>query len=46
MEDDFDKYHEKIVKHFLNGITRNLILWIIFNQRIHGYGILKKLDEF
>lgn len=38
--------HLKLVKHFSNGITHNLILWIISKEPIHGYGIMKKLDEF
>lgn len=38
--------YEKIVKQFSNGITHNLILWIISKQTIHGYGIMKKLEEF
>ena len=36
----------KILKHFSNGITHNLILWIISKEPIHGYGIMKKLDDF
>jgi len=36
----------KLIKYFSNGITHNLILWIISNESIHGYGIMKKLDEF
>lgn len=43
---DFDKTHEKLLKHFSNGITHKLILWIISKEDIHGYGIMKKLDEF
>ena len=43
---DVDETHKKIFKHFSNGITHNLILWIISKQTIHGYGIMKKLDEF
>lgn len=36
-----------IVKHYVNGISRFLILWIIkYNKSIHGYGILKELNEF
>lgn len=38
--------HLKLVKFFSNGITHNLILWIISKEPIHGYGIMKKLDEF
>ena len=36
----------KFFKNFSNGITHNLILWIISKESIHGYGIMKKLDEF
>ena len=36
----------KLMKHFTNGITHNLILWIISKETIHGYGIMKKLEEF
>ena len=43
---DFDETQKKLVKHFSNGITHNLILWIISKETIHGYGIMKKLDEF
>lgn len=35
-----------LIKHYSNGLTRNLILWIISKDKIHGYGIMKKLDEF
>lgn len=41
-----NKVPKKLIKHFLNGITHNLILWIISKETIHGYGIMKKLDEF
>nr|WP_294998419.1 PadR family transcriptional regulator [uncultured Methanobrevibacter sp.] len=43
---DFDETQKKLVKHFSNGITHNLILWIISKETIHGYGIMKKLNEF
>ena len=45
-EKDFEKTHEKFLKHFLNGIIHKLILWIISKENIHGYGIMKKLEEF
>ena len=45
-EKDFEKTHEKFLKHFTNGIIHKLILWIISKENIHGYGIMKKLDEF
>lgn len=45
-KNNIDKTPEKIMKHFTNGITHNLILWIISQEDIHGYGIMKKLDAF
>lgn len=45
-EKDFDESQKKFIKHFSNGLTRNLILWIISKEKIHGYAIMKKLDEF
>ena len=45
-EKDFEKTHEKFLKHFTNGIIHKLILWIISKENIHGYGIMKKLEEF
>ena len=38
--------YKKLSKHFFNGITHNLILWIISRETIHGYGIMKILNEF
>lgn len=43
---ELNESHIKLVKHFSNGITHNLILWIISKELIHGYGIMKKLDDF
>jgi DNA-binding PadR family transcriptional regulator len=45
-DENFDDIHRKFLKHFSNGITHNLILWIISKESIHGYGIMKKLEEF
>jgi len=45
-EKNFNDSHKKLVKHFSNGLTHNLILWIISKQKIHGYGIIKKLEMF
>ena len=45
-DENFDDSQTKLIKHFSNGLTRNLILWIISKDKIHGYGIMKKLDEF
>lgn len=36
-----------ILKHYIYGMSRFLILWIIkYNGSIHGYAILKELEEF
>lgn len=45
-ERHFEGDEKKFIKHYSNGITRNLILWIISKEKIHGYGIMKRLDEF
>lgn len=34
------------IKHFVNGMTHILILYILSNEKIHGYGITKKMNEF
>lgn len=39
--------NNSIIKHYVNGMSRFLILWIIkYNGPIHGYAILKELDAF
>lgn len=39
--------NNNIIKHYVNGMSRFLILWIIkYKEPIHGYAILKELDEF
>lgn len=45
-ESKIDKTPKKLIKHFTNGISHNLILWIISKETIHGYGIVKRLDAF
>ena len=45
-EENFSESHKKVFKNFSNGIIHNLILWIISKEDIHGYGIMKKLNEF
>ena len=36
-----------IIKHYVKGMSRFLILWIIkYKGPIHGYAILKELGEF
>lgn len=37
---------DKLIKHYSNGLVRNIVLWIISKEKIHGYGIMKRLDEF
>lgn len=39
--------HNAIIKHYVNGMSRFLILWILkYKGPIHGYAILKELDAF
>lgn len=45
-QEEFTESHRKVIKNFSNGIIHNLILWIISKESIHGYGIMKKLNEF
>ena len=45
-EENFSESHKKVFKNFSNGIIHNLILWIISREDIHGYGIMKRLNEF
>ena len=45
-DEDFGESHKRVFKNFSNGIIHNLILWIISKEDIHGYGIMKKLNEF
>lgn len=46
IEENFSESHKKVFKNFSNGIIHNLILWIISREDIHGYGIMKRLNEF
>ena len=45
-DENFEETRQKLLKYFSNGITHKLILWIISKESIHGYGIMKKLDDF
>ena len=45
-DENFNESHKKVFKNFSNGIIHNLILWIISKVSIHGYGIMKKLEDF
>ncbi len=39
--------NNSIIKHYVNGMSRFLILWIVkYKGPIHGYAILKELDAF
>ena len=41
-----NKHYEPFIRRYSNGTTYVLILWIISKEKIHGYGIMKKLDAF
>ena len=45
-DENFNESHKKVFKNFSNGIIHNLILWLISKESIHGYGIMKKLEDF
>ena len=45
-DENYSDTHKKFLKHFSNGVIHKLILWIISKESIHGYGIMKKLEEF
>ena len=42
---EFNQSDKKVFKNFYNGIFPSLILWIISKEDIHGYGIMKKLND-
>ena len=42
---EFNESNKKVFKNFFNGILPGLVLWIISKEDIHGYGIMKKLNE-
>ena len=42
---EFNQSDKKVFKNFYNGILPSLILWIISKEDIHGYGIMKKLNN-
>jgi DNA-binding PadR family transcriptional regulator len=44
--ENIDLKFKIISKQFITGLSRLLILWIINKNRIHGYGIMKCLDNF
>lgn len=40
------KENESITKHLEIGLTRLIILWKISKGNIHGYNLMKTVDEF
>lgn len=42
---DFYQSDKRVFKNFYNGIFPSLILWIISKEDIHGYGLMKKLNN-
>lgn len=46
LDEDLISNNRFLFKQFRNGITHILVLWIISKEKIHGYGIVKKLNEF
>lgn len=45
-DEKFSESQKKAFKIFSNGIIHYIMLWIISKEDIHGYGIMKKLNEF
>ena len=45
-ERDFTQTKKKLIRNFSNGVIHNLMLWIISKENIHGYAIMKRLEEF
>lgn len=47
-KDYYDVIHySSVIKHYVNGMSRILILWIVkYYGLIHGYAILKEIDKF
>ena len=40
------KQNKIITKNISNGIIRSLIAWNLTKQDLHGYALMKKIDEF
>lgn len=45
MEEMFEE-NKNISKHVIIGLTRFIIIWRISKGKIHGYGLMKTIDEF
>lgn len=41
-----DLYDKKIIKGFMRGFGKTMILWMIYKEKLHGYEIMNKLNEF
>lgn len=49
LKNEYSKFfrENKVLQHSVNGVSRFLILWTIkHNGKIHGYAIMKEIDEF
>src|SRR5690606_41793944 len=40
------KFDEKIIKSFMRGFGKTMILWMISKEKIHGYEIMRRLEKF
>lgn len=38
--------NKAISKHIIIGLTRLILIWKISKGKIHGYGLMKTIDEF
>ena len=45
MEEMFEE-NKNISKHVIIGLTRFILIWRISKGKIHGYGLMKCVDEF
>ena len=45
MEEMFEE-NKNISKHVIIGLTRFILIWRISKGKIHGYGLMKCMDEF
>ena len=45
MEEMFEE-NKNISKHVIIGLTRFILIWRISKGKIHGYGLMKCIDEF
>lgn len=39
-------YDKKIIKGFMRGFGKTMILWMIYREKLHGYEIMNKLNHF